>query len=652
MSSEQSRKLYLNFHGRIIDHLGIQMYQSPVAAIAELISNSWDADAEAVEVILPETLEPGSCYIIKDNGIGMTFDECQNRFLNVGYCRRGVTSTERTAEKNRPVLGRKGIGKFAGFGIAKKIEVITVSKITGEKTIFEMNLDELRADEYRGGRKEIPVRDVVGPNEDTKTDHGTMVILHELVGLRKPNIGQFSKSMARRFLLAQTASDFMVKINGSELPRDDYLENAAFIFPRDYTPQERPTSLLITDGWGIETLSDGQSVAWRVAFRNDTIKEELFRGISIFANGKLAQSAFIFNLTGGVYGQVGLEYLVGQVKADYIDGLPQDIIAPERQRINWELPEAAPLLAWGQNKVKELLKLWKDRKSANREAVLDGRVGGLDQWLSRLQPLEKRTAKKVLRKLAAVDELAEAQFLDLGQALLKSWDQGRLYGLLDRLDQSETVTPAELLNLMGEGDVLSALSLLEVIKIKEKEFGLLENYVKARMPENPLRDFIANKPYLLHPRWETFKKEVGVTHLLDKSANAAGLDTETYRGRIDLALRGGAELLIVEFMRPGLTLNWDHISRCERYVIRAKSEVMALTNLGINNVYGLVVADNVSSAQDVRDKIATMSIQGITVTDWKSLIEDARKTWAELMAVIAERHPDDIRIRESAEANG
>ena len=30
-------KLYLRFHGRIIDSLGIQMYQSPVAAVAELI---------------------------------------------------------------------------------------------------------------------------------------------------------------------------------------------------------------------------------------------------------------------------------------------------------------------------------------------------------------------------------------------------------------------------------------------------------------------------------------------------------------------------------------------------------------------------------------------------------------------------------------
>ncbi|HDX8034089.1 TPA: ATP-binding protein, partial [Escherichia coli] len=46
-------KLFLNFHGRIIDHLGIQMYQSPTAAIAEMVSNAWDADATEVNITLP-----------------------------------------------------------------------------------------------------------------------------------------------------------------------------------------------------------------------------------------------------------------------------------------------------------------------------------------------------------------------------------------------------------------------------------------------------------------------------------------------------------------------------------------------------------------------------------------------------------------------
>ena len=50
------RKLYLKFHGRVIEHLGIQMYQSAVNAIAELVANAWDADASSVQTGGPSPL--------------------------------------------------------------------------------------------------------------------------------------------------------------------------------------------------------------------------------------------------------------------------------------------------------------------------------------------------------------------------------------------------------------------------------------------------------------------------------------------------------------------------------------------------------------------------------------------------------------------
>src|SRR5437868_6550008 len=110
--------LKISFHGQILDHLGIQMCQSPVAALAELISNAWDAEAEVVKILLPADVKTGSAFTIADNGVGMTFNECEQRYLKVGANRREKPDAY-TAGKHRPVLGRKGIGKFAGFGIAK-----------------------------------------------------------------------------------------------------------------------------------------------------------------------------------------------------------------------------------------------------------------------------------------------------------------------------------------------------------------------------------------------------------------------------------------------------------------------------------------------------------------------------------------------------
>lgn len=136
------KSLFLSFHGRIIDHLGIQMYQSPTAAIAEMVSNSWDADATEVKITLPT--HDDFSITIQDNGIGMTLEECQNKFLTVGYDKRKNNAKTLSRDLKRPLMGRKGIGKFAGFGIASVITVTTISKDTGEKTSFVLDIDKIR----------------------------------------------------------------------------------------------------------------------------------------------------------------------------------------------------------------------------------------------------------------------------------------------------------------------------------------------------------------------------------------------------------------------------------------------------------------------------------------------------------------------------
>ena len=322
-----AKTLRLTFHGRIIDHLGIQMYQSPVAAVAELVSNAWDADAEIVEITLPPTIGDDSLLIVKDDGVGMSFDDCQRRFLNVGWCRRGSRSHEQTSEKKRPVLRRKGIGKFAGFGIATTIRIETTSKSTGEKTVFELNIDSLRSESYiqaEGGT--IQVVEYLPPKESRKEQHGTAVILKGLKLGRAPSRDQFAKSMARRFLLHQRVHSFQIRVNGASLPEGQALDGVEYAFPRDYQEDEKPDGLRIEGDWGVEPLSTGREIRWRIVFYRDTIDEEELRGIAVFSNGKLAQKPFFFNLSGGLGGQHGQEYVSGQVEADYIDNLSEDII--------------------------------------------------------------------------------------------------------------------------------------------------------------------------------------------------------------------------------------------------------------------------------------------------------------------------------------
>ena len=116
---EEKDELTLNFHGRIIDHLGIQMYQSPVAAVAEIVSNAWDADAEQVDIELPTPPVAESSLIVRDDGNGMTYDECNARFLEAGYDKRGGTPRRLRREDARS-KGERGSGSSRGSGSPRR----------------------------------------------------------------------------------------------------------------------------------------------------------------------------------------------------------------------------------------------------------------------------------------------------------------------------------------------------------------------------------------------------------------------------------------------------------------------------------------------------------------------------------------------------
>lgn len=121
------KELKLKIQPHVIDHLGIKMYQKVADVVSEFVSNAWDADAPRVDIQVDEDR-----ITIVDDGVGMSFDECQAKFLTVGRDRRKTEKTDHT-QGGRPVLGRKGIGKFAGFGIAKQIDVRTVCNISARR---------------------------------------------------------------------------------------------------------------------------------------------------------------------------------------------------------------------------------------------------------------------------------------------------------------------------------------------------------------------------------------------------------------------------------------------------------------------------------------------------------------------------------------
>lgn len=647
MATEEDKKLYLNFHGRIIDSLGIQMYQSPVAAIAELIANAWDADAASVQVSLPTELGADAEIVVRDTGGGMTFAECQQHYLNVGRNRRLERETSR---QGRPLLGRKGIGKFAGFGIARVMEIETVSGETGERTVFRLNLDVLRSEEFVSSEKrEIEVLEASGPSEATKAAHGTKIKLKSLALSRRPTQAQFNQSMARRFVFAQASAGFAVTINGVALPPDaDPIGNPVeFVFPRDYTTDEKPAGLtLTTDGWAEEIVDGEHRVQWQVKFTEKPIGEEEFRGVAIYCGIKVAQTPFFFQLSGGLAGQHGQQYMTGRVRADYLDRLGADVITTERQRINWEAPQAQALHDWGQERVKQLLKLWQARRAEAKLKAIDERLAGFTDRLDALPSSEAKVVKQALRQLAKIGQLDEEPFQELAKAILTAWEGGRLKGIIEEVARMETMEPGVLLGLLAEQQVLTTLHLGEVVKLKVGIVEGLKRRIEARDLENAIRNYIAKNPWLIAPEWETFAIERRIDALAAEVATEAGLDTdEGWNGRVDLALSSADQLLILEFMRPGLTVDRDHINRFQLYMDTLRARVGPNTGLGFRSVIGVLVADKLHVRPQDAGAFQRMARDGMVCREWSVLLGEAEKKWSDFLEILTARSPDDARTQ-------
>jgi hypothetical protein len=73
----------------------------------------------------------------------MTAREMQDNYLSIGRDCRLVTGEDLTPCKKRPIMGRRGIGKLASFGIAAQVEVRTVKE--GDAVCFRLDYDRMKA---------------------------------------------------------------------------------------------------------------------------------------------------------------------------------------------------------------------------------------------------------------------------------------------------------------------------------------------------------------------------------------------------------------------------------------------------------------------------------------------------------------------------
>ena len=135
-ASQGGLKPVLKFDHNVIEHLGIKLYQNKLMSVlAELVANSWDADAPRVTLTANQEL-----IGVSDTGVGMNYG--RESWTTIWLSAR---SSERRRVNapfgNRLPMGRKGIGKLAPFGDDRKVDVVTASD--GKVNWFTLDVDAM-----------------------------------------------------------------------------------------------------------------------------------------------------------------------------------------------------------------------------------------------------------------------------------------------------------------------------------------------------------------------------------------------------------------------------------------------------------------------------------------------------------------------------
>ncbi len=380
------QELKMTFDPNTIEHLGVRMYSTLPPVLAELIANSYDADAENIKLNLKDDTADKE-ITIEDDGIGMSFDEINNKFLRIGRNRRD--GGDPASVKGRKAIGKKGLGKLSFFGISHEIEIAT--KKDGKLNVFIMRWEDIK----RSDKEYAPV--IVKKDEpcDT-TEHGTTITLRKLQ--RDSNFlpEDIATSLSKIFIIDASFKITLQHNSGALIEVTN---------ERKYADLDKEIEWDVPADIGVESeySRKAQVTGYLIATEKPISPKTNMRGVVLFSRNKLVNQAEYFSDSESSH---FFSYLTGWLEVDFIDDLAEDVIETNRQSLIWDHPEMAELRTYLQSMIRWLEKDWRSKRAAKREDKLSETTGvNIPEWFSKLPSEIREQVKPLIQSLERDSEL-------------------------------------------------------------------------------------------------------------------------------------------------------------------------------------------------------------------------------------------------------
>jgi hypothetical protein len=355
----------------VLDHLGRNLYRSFATVLGEAISNSWDADAKNVRIFISKNKKG---FFIKDDGIGMTADDLQNKFLKIGYSKRRAGKT--SSSDGRPFIGRKGIGKLALLSCADRITII--SKVKGADyvggVIDNSGLDKAITDDLNPDEYELQKWNLKSfGNLPDGHKQGTIIHFEGIKEGIRNSLTFLRKIIALYFRFSLLDDSFHIFLDGKQITHkdlDDLIKGTQFLWKigdlddpfidaleAQFVEDENQTKQLTMAG----VRGFVASVAKPKDLKIMTTEERV--GVDLFVNGRLRERDILKHIPTA---RIAENYLYGQIHVDALDD-KIDRFTSSREGIVADDQKYQKFLEEFRKKIREIVDDWDAWRIKRRE---------------------------------------------------------------------------------------------------------------------------------------------------------------------------------------------------------------------------------------------------------------------------------------------
>jgi len=694
-----SHKYTMTISRLTVDKLGVKLYDRVSAVIAEIVANSYDADATTVTIRAPmgewlatkskgAVVDRGYTIEVEDDGAGMTVEEVNQFYLKVGKERRDDPKRGDVSKKqHRRVMGRKGVGKLAPFGVCYRIEVITAGGEMQEYT----DKDGRKISGYlichlileRGAilsDTDEPYYPILGPRDGThRSDTGTIIQMHLFDHRRVPAIKDFERQMAQRFGLK--SSNWSIRLRDTQkqpgVEEHERVVGEFHVSPNNATkitfaraPGAKDDSRAAATDYlvnGPQNVSLGglQSgfvmedrfyplIGW-VGYADKPYKDELMAGIRIYCRGKIAGQTKLFELTAGFTGEHDVRsYLIGELHADWLDEA-EDLIRTDRQDILWSHDLGQAFQHWGQALVKLIGRITREpmrqstwekfRQESGIEKKVEEAFPGKDKKEIRERTIEMAAT---IAKAARKDELDDPQTVEsFVQLSLLLGPHVTLDRKLKEAAASEDRPMAVVSAVLRTARIAELASFGRIVDDRVRVIETLEKLKDDKATdEAEFQKLLTEAPWLINPMWspitsnqsfETLRQEFIKFYKKHTGDDLVLHDFSDAKKRADFVLSSQDDTVqIIEIKRPHHRLANEEMERIVRYYDLMKEFLEEEGNeefaAKFPNYHITLVCDGLALTGAVRAAFnGYKDKKALTHINWKSFLLRTRQAHQEFL---------------------